>query len=320
MHVRRARSTCKKGFSGGFFNTGGHRPPYKSNKELRIDMNSGALTIHRMKRSEIDMAVDWATIEGWNPGIYDSECFYAADPNGFLIGLLDDEPVAMVSAVAYENSYGFMGFYIVKLEVRHRSYGMQLVDVGMRYLENRRIGLDSVSPDLLSHKVPEFKPAYTNYRFEWIKSEQSAVAPEVIELFEIPFSMVTAYDREVFGYSRESFLKSWITRPGTTALGIVKDSRLSAYGVIRECRVGYKIGPLFADSAEFARTLFQALTAGVQMGIQIYLDTPARNPDAVSIAETYGMKEVFRTTRMYNRPEPGFPLEKWFGVTSFELG
>jgi hypothetical protein len=84
--------------------------------------------------------------------------------------------------------------------------------------------------------------------------------------------------------------------------------------------VGYKIGPLFADSAELARTLFQALTSGVKMGMQIYLDTPERNPDAVAIAERYGMKQVFRTTRTYNRPAPGFPLEKWFGVTSFELG
>ncbi len=283
-------------------------------------MNSDALTIRRMNRSEIDMAVDWAAAEGWNPGIHDADCYYAADPNGLLIGLLNDEPVAMVSAVAYEDSYGFMGFYIVKPEVRHRTYGMQLVDVGMRYLENRCIGLDSVRPDLVSHKIPEFKPAYINYRFEWIKNEQSVVDPEVVELSEIPFSMVASYDHEVFRYSRESFLKCWISRPVTTALGIVKDGRVSAYGVIRECRVGYKIGPLFANSAELARTLFQALTSGVKMGMQIYLDTPETNPDAVTIAESYGMKEVFRTTRMYNRPAPGFPLEKWFGVTSFELG
>jgi hypothetical protein len=285
-----------------------------------MDMTSDDLTIRRMNRSEIDMAVDWAAAEGWNPGIHDADCFYAADPDGFWIGLLGDEPVAMVSAVGYEDSYGFMGFYIVKPEVRHRTYGMQLVNVGMRYLGNRCIGLDSVSPDLVSHKVPQFKPAYTNYRFEWIKNEQSVVAPEVVELSGIPFAMVTGYDREVFGYSRESFLRCWISRPGTTALGILKDGRLSAYGVIRECRVGYKIGPLFANSAEFARTLFQALTTGVQMGMQIYLDAPGRNPDAIAIAESYGMKEVFRTKRMYNRPEPGFPLEKWFGVTSFELG
>lgn len=271
-------------------------------------MNSGALSIRRMTRSEIDMAIDWAEVEGWNPGIHDSDCFYSADPNGFLIGVLDDEPVAMVSAVAYEDSYGFMGFYIVKPEVRRRGYGQQLVDVGLRYLENRCIGLDSVRPDLVSHIKPEFKPAYANYRFEWIKDQQLPVAPEVIELFEIPFSAVTAYDYEVFGYPRESFLKCWITRPGARALGIIEDNRLSAYGVIRECRVGFKIGPLFANNAEFARTLFEALTTDLQMGVQIYLDTPERNPEAVNRSKlrhdgsVSDYKNVYRTG---TEPSPG---------------
>lgn len=283
-------------------------------------MNGGTFSIQRMKRSQIDMAIDWAEAEGWNPGIHDSDCFYAADPNGFLIGLLDDEPVAMVSAVAYSESYGFMGFYIVKPEVRNRNYGVQLWDVGLRYLENRCIGLDSVRPDLVSHKKPEFKPAYTNYRFKWVKNEQWAVAPEVIELSQVPFSILMTYDCAVFGFSRENFLKCWISRPASRALGIIKDDKLSGYGVIRECREGFKIGPLFAEDAEFARALFVALTREVKMGVQIFLDTPERNPEAVIIAQDYGMTEVFRTTRMYNRPEPAVPLHKWFGVTSFELG
>jgi len=273
-----------------------------------------------MTRSEIDIAIDWAEAEGWNPGIHDADCFYAADPNGFFIGLLNDEPVAMVSAVAYEDSYGFMGFYIVKPEVRNRTYGLQLVDVGLRYLENRCIGADSVRPDLVSRMWPQFKPAFTSYRVEWVKDRQLPLDAEVIELSQIPFSIFAAYDREVFGHAREAFLKCWISRPGTRALGIMKDDRLAAYGVIRPCRVGFKVGPLFANNAELAGTLFQALTAGAPMGAQIYLDTPERNPDAVTIAQSYGMTEVFKATRMYNRQEPSLPLAKWFGVTSFELG
>jgi Acetyltransferase (GNAT) domain/Acetyltransferase (GNAT) family len=283
-------------------------------------MNEGTFSIRIMKRSEIDMAIDWAEAEGWNPGIHDADCFYSADLNGFLIGLLDNEPIATVSAVAYGELYGFMGFYIVKPEARNRNLAVQLWDAGLRYLGNRCIGLDSVRPDLVSRKKPEFKPAHTNYRFKWIKGEQWAVAPEVIDLSQAAFSIVTAYDCEVFGFSRESFLESWMSRPGTRALGIIKDDNLSGYGVIRECREGFKIGPLFADNAEIARALFEALTSDVKMGSAIFLDTPGRNPEAVNIAQSYGMTEVFRTTRMYNKQEPIFPLDKWFGITSFELG
>ena len=70
--------------------------------------------IRVMTRPEVDLAVDWAAAEGWNPGLADAECFYAADPDGFLIGLLGDEPVATISAVKYGKSFGFIGLYIVK--------------------------------------------------------------------------------------------------------------------------------------------------------------------------------------------------------------
>ncbi|MDQ7783107.1 MAG: GNAT family N-acetyltransferase [Desulfomonilaceae bacterium] len=283
-------------------------------------MNAAAFSIRRMERNEIDLAIDWAEAEGWNPGVHDAECFYAADPNGFLIGLLDDKPVGMVSAVAYGESYGFMGFYMVKPEVRNRTYGVQLWDAGLRYLENRCIGLDSVRPDLVSHKKPEFKPAYTNYRFRWTKGERFVQSSEISEVSQVPFSLVTVYDRKVFGFSRENFLKCWISRPGSRALGIIRDDELAAYGVVRQCREGFKIGPLFADNAQYARAVFEALTREVKPGANVYLDTPERNPEAVRIAQSYGITEVFRTTRMYNGEEPAVPLDKWFGVTSFELG
>jgi len=226
----------------------------------------------------------------------------------------------MVSAVRYGHSYGFMGFYMVKPEIRNQGYGSQLWDAGLQYLGDRCIGLDSVRPDLVAHKKPEFKPAYVNYRFKWIKDEQWQESPDVIELAKVPFSEVTAYDYDIFRFSREAFLQCWITRPGTRAFGIMKGDKLSAYGVIRECREGYKIGPLFADNPEFANSLFHALTKDAAMGAPVFLDTPERNPGAVKLAQNYGMSEVFRTTRMYNKEEPVLPLERWYGVTTFELG
>lgn len=50
--------------------------------------------IRNMNRKELDVAIDWAAAEGWNPGLYDADCFYSADVNGFLVGLLGGEPVA----------------------------------------------------------------------------------------------------------------------------------------------------------------------------------------------------------------------------------
>jgi len=51
-------------------------------------------TIRSMSPDEVGLVLDWAADEGWNPGLNDADCFYAADPEGFLVGVLDGEPVA----------------------------------------------------------------------------------------------------------------------------------------------------------------------------------------------------------------------------------
>jgi len=53
--------------------------------------------IRTATRTEVDIAIEWATREGWNPGFYDADCYYSADPNGFLIGFLGNEPIATIS-------------------------------------------------------------------------------------------------------------------------------------------------------------------------------------------------------------------------------
>ncbi|MCP4271467.1 MAG: GNAT family N-acetyltransferase, partial [Gammaproteobacteria bacterium] len=96
--------------------------------------------------------------------------------------------------------------------------------------------------------------------------------------------------------------------------------QLAGYGVIRKCREGYKIGPLFADTPELAESLFTALRNRIERSVSIYFDVPETNDAAISIAEKYKMKPVFETARMYTINTPKIPIQKLFGVTSFELG
>ncbi|MGO9236597.1 MAG: GNAT family N-acetyltransferase [Methylocella sp.] len=92
-------------------------------------MNSPKLVVRRMAESELNLALDWAAAEGWNPGLHDAECFYAADPGGFFLGeFADGEPLGCVSAIAYDKHYGFLGFYMVKPQYRGRGFGLQLWD------------------------------------------------------------------------------------------------------------------------------------------------------------------------------------------------
>lgn len=78
--------------------------------------------------------------------------------------------------------------------------------------------------------------------------------------------------------------------------------------------------PLFADSPELAEALFLSLKSGIKPAESFYLDTPEVNRAAITLAERYNMKVVFETARMYTGEKPDMPLNRLFGVTSFELG
>lgn len=75
--------------------------------------------------------------------------------------------------------------------------------------------------------------------------------------------------------------------------------KLAGYGVIRKCRRGYKIGPLFADREEIAETLFLALTGRIP-GEEFFLDIPEPNAAAGLLVRRHNMQSVFETARMYS--------------------
>jgi hypothetical protein len=99
----------------------------------------------------------------------------------------------------------------------------------------------------------------------------------------------------------------------------MRDGRLAAWGVIRPCRTGRKIGPLVADDRAAAEAVLAALLASAGGG-EVFLDVPSPNRDAVALAQDLGLAPVFETARMYTGAIAPLRLERVFGVTTFELG
>ena len=83
-------------------------------------------SIRMMRPDETSIAVNRAAAEGWNPCLADDACFAAVDTEGFLFGELDGAPAATASCVKYSASFAFLGFYIVREDLRGRGYGLRL--------------------------------------------------------------------------------------------------------------------------------------------------------------------------------------------------
>ena len=136
----------------------------------------------------------------------------------------------------------------------------------------------------------------------------------------MPFGLIDALDRQCFPAARETFLRQWIAQPDAVGRAYVERGELRGYGVIRRCRHGAKIGPLFAADAEIAEALYLALCGEAGAREAVYLDVPEVNAAGMALAAKYAMKQVFGTARMYTGEPPAIALDRVFGVTSFELG
>jgi GNAT superfamily N-acetyltransferase len=276
-----------------------------------------------MTRPELDILVEWAAREGWNPGANDAQIFWDTDPEGFVAAELGGELIGGGSIVSYQGRFGFMGFFIVKPE--HRGHG-----IGTRLWLHRRdllisrlqapalIGMDGVFEMQAFYARGGFTLCNRDLRFEGVGASWAPDAG-LVELDQVGFAELARYDAAHFPAPRERFLKAWVTQPHSRALGAVREGTLRGYGVIRPCRQGFKIGPLFADDADTAEALYRGLV-DFAPGAAVFLDVPENNPDAMALAQCHGLREVFGCARMYYGASPPLPYGEIFGVTTFELG
>lgn len=268
--------------------------------------------------SEISIFTDYARKEGWNPGLNDGMSFWEADNKGFLVGLLDNIPIATISCVKYDNNFAFMGFYIVRSEYREHGYGIKIWNEALEYAGDINIGLDGVLAQQKNYEKSGFKLAYNNIRYEGINNVVSGL-DKTVDFDESIFGELNSYDSKHFLSDRRSFLKVWFKNAKSVKVK-QQGSKAIGYGVIRECFSGYKIGPVFANDKNTAEEIITDLLKSIPIGKKFYLDVPAVNHPAVRICEKMYMKKVFETVRMYNKYIPDIPVNNVFGITSFELG
>lgn len=283
-----------------------------------------SLHIKKANLEEFQQVVDWAANEGWNPGLADLEAFYKTDPDGFLIGLLDSKVITAISVVKYNHAFGFLGFYITHPDYRGQGFGLKIWNEGIQYLSGTTIGLDGVLQQQDNYIASGFKFSGRNIRYmgipELSKTYGTAYATKPPRDIDQPW--IKELDRRCFGCARESFLHNWIGSQDQTrqTLVIFKQSKPCGFGTIRQCKSGYKIGPLFSTDPNAASPLFQALCELIPSGSEITLDIPQCNSKAMELTKDFGLEPTFETARMYRGTPPLIDWQNVYGITSFELG
>ena len=280
--------------------------------------------------------------EDRRPGALDHESFFAADETGFYVGELDGQAISSVSVVKYSDDYAFVGQYLVNEEYRGRGYGLKTWKTAMASLhDGYNIGLETYAEKEYFYERTGFKHGWFDQRFEIAASQaadylsgecgQSSSGVHIHPASEIEFNDIFEYDTSVYVFPRKSFLAKWISASNSRAF-VATDNRGKVVGYIVARMTlkqadGWKIGPLFADNSQIARSLYRAALAKVAAedptGV-VVVDVPfgnEQNPDALKIAKELSATPVFTAARMYSKGVPsGIPMKKMFALTTVELG
>jgi GNAT superfamily N-acetyltransferase len=280
------------------------------------------LSLTPMRREEADVLIGWAADEGWNPGRSDIGIAWGTDPEAFVALRKGSDLIGGGTIMSYDRLFGFMGLFIIRRDQRGRGLGGRLWRYRLKRLRDRLlpqapVGMDGVSAMTPFYERGGFVRAHDQVRYQGIAEGKPDPETRLIDLSMFPIA--DDFDRAYVPAPRTSFLRGWIYQPNAYAIGLFVKDRMVGYGVARPARTGYKLGPVFAERLDFAERLVSSLMAYIQ-GEQVQLDVPEPNRAGIEIAESFGLEEVFRCTRMYHGKPPDLPIGSIFGVTSFEFG
>ncbi|MER5965263.1 GNAT family N-acetyltransferase [Streptomyces sp. NPDC002057] len=285
-------------------------------------VSPGSLSVSPATAREWEPVRSWAAGEGWNPGLSDASAFFAQDPRGFFLGRVDGEPVSAISVVTYDDAYAFLGFYLVRPDLRGLGHGLATWRAALAHAGGRSVGLDGVPAQQDNYRRSGFTTAYRTARYVGEVPAPDSPPAGVVAAASVDPAALAAYDSACHHADRPRFLSAWLTTPGHRALVRVVDGRPTGYGVVRPAQDEARVGPLFADTPADAAALLDALAAEAREfgSARIAVDMPESNPAAARLAGERGLEPTFETARMYTGPVRPVPRERVFGVTTLELG
>ena len=323
-------------FPYGFFQAPRNRLLAESIKPYASLSATEQFKIRNIKTEEEfeSVIINWMVEEGWRPGLKDAECFFACDPTAAFVGELNGKPIACITMTKYSQRSTFGGCYIVSREYRGKGYGGMLRDAVLAsVMPSRSIAISGLLNLEELYKRKGFRSQFYGARFDFHPStaitrlsEMSERCPVNIKwIEEVDLQALFRYDAAVFGVERHAFLSKWLRIPGKHGrVAINSEGSIVGYIVARPMFVkedGYKIGPLFADSEAIAEKLLKAVfneLLQAEPAPVVCIDAPTKR--AKEMGEKLQGKKSFEMVYMVMYDLPDACFDKWFGMTTPELG
>ncbi|MBZ4689255.1 MAG: Acetyltransferase protein [Cereibacter sp.] len=277
------------------------------------------MTLRRMTLDDLEMVLDWAAEEGWNPGREDAAAFLASDPEGFFLAERDGRPTAAISVVNHDDRHAFLGLYICRPEFRRQGIGFALWSEALRHAGGRSIGLEGVPAQQANYARSGFVATGSTLRMEGLLPAGLPSATGLRAWQPRDAIAVAALDLAATGHGRGRFLEAWTgeSQARRTVVAEGPDG-IAGFATARLCRSGGKIGPVIAPDCATALALIAG--AAEALGLErIAIDVPQGNTPLLAALMAAGFAETFRTARMI-RGTPPAGSASLQAVATLELG
>jgi GNAT superfamily N-acetyltransferase len=279
-----------------------------------------------MTAADIPGANRLRQLAGWNQTEKDWQRFLQLSPNGCFVACADGKVCGTVTALNYQNRFGWIGMILVDPEFRKRGIGTRLLEVGIECLKNMNVEtakLDATPMGRPLYHQRGFVEEYAIERWERppagieLDNAKSTVLPAITR---DDLDSVCAQDEPIFGANRSGLLRQlWQENPSLGAV-VHSSNEVVGYALGRSGARACYLGPWIAKDNAVAEVLLLEFLRRTR-DQPVFVDICLENSRACELVKAAGFQRQRPLTRMYRGPNnhPGQP-KLICGIAGPELG
>ena len=277
--------------------------------------------IRVMTAADLPAAMDIKQQEGWNQTINDWKLLLEDSPGLCLVALHQDQVVATVAAIGYEQKLAWIGMMLVQKAYRGLGLAKMLMKGILEKIEDYPIiKLDATPAGFPVYKKMGFEPEYTIYRMVRGPQPLSIKAggqARTIEERSLPG--IIDFDRQIYGVKRQHLLGYLYQQSPDAAMVIGREESPHGFILGRPGTNYYQLGPLMAESTDIAIDLLSS--ALQRLDQPVVVDVLQEKTELINWLHGQGFSVQRELIRMYYKTNP-IPrkVENQFLISGPELG
>jgi GNAT superfamily N-acetyltransferase len=276
-----------------------------------------------MQKEDIPAGLALCRSAHWNQTSRDWELFLKLHPDGCYVATDDREKViGTVATIRYEKHFSWIGMVLVDPGMQRQGIGIQLLRESLRILSDEEtVKLDATPAGRQIYLQLDFTDEYPISRMKTDDLRPARLPESKTRPFRTSdMPSVLAFDRDVFGASREPVLEWYLNDRNPYAFVAETGNAVTGYCLGRPGHEFAHIGPVVANDFKIATDLVSAAFRNCT-GTPVAIDVLKHTPEWIEWLSSIGFSEQRPLIRMYRGTNAyrGVP-DKQFAILGPEFG